>query len=158
MMRATIRLVGAAGFLALTLPAHAENPLGVWLTKDADAHVRIADCGGALCGTIVWLKDPIDDATGRPMTDKHNPDPAMRHRPVLGIQVMYAMHPSGPDRWSGSFYNSDDGRTYDGNLIILGPASVKVEGCLIICLGETWQRVDTAAKPARANGKSRNKS
>ncbi len=21
----------------------------------------MADCGGGLCGTVVWLKDPIDD-------------------------------------------------------------------------------------------------
>jgi uncharacterized protein (DUF2147 family) len=153
-----VRLTACAiGLLALVLPARAEGPLGTWLTKDADAHVRIADCGGTLCGTIVWLKDPIDDATGRPPTDKHNPDPGKRDRPVLGIQVMYGMQPSGPDRWSGRFYNSDDGNTYAGNLIMLGPSTVKVEGCLIICMGETWHRVDTTAKPARPAPRTRNK-
>lgn len=157
-MRAITRLIASAvGFLALMLPARGESPLGVWLTKDQDAHVRIAECGGALCGTIVWLKDPIDDATGRPMTDKHNPDPAKRDRPILGIHVMYGMHPSGPGKWSGHFYNSDDGRTYGGNLIMLGSSTVKVEGCLIICMGETWHRVATTAKPARPVARPRNK-
>ena len=33
---------------------------------------------------------------------------------------MYGMQPSGPDQWSGHFYNSDDGKTYEGNLIVLG--------------------------------------
>jgi uncharacterized protein (DUF2147 family) len=154
----SIAMVFALGSLALTLPAQAESPTGTWLTKDADAHVRISECGGALCGTIVWLKDPIDDATGRPMTDKHNSDPARRNRPVLGIQIMYGMRPNGPGKWSGRFYNSDDGKTYDGNLVVLGPSSVKVEGCLIgICMGETWRRVTTTARPARAIGKPRNK-
>lgn len=145
------------GLVALVPSARAESPVGVWLTKDADAHVRIAQCGGALCGTIVWLKDPIDDATGRPMTDKHNADPAKRNRPVLGIHVMYGMRPNGPGRWSGHFYNSDDGRTYGGNLVMLGPSSVKVEGCLIVCMGETWRRVETTAKPARPGARQRNK-
>ena len=157
-MRTIVRLIACVvALLALTPVVHAESPVGVWLTKDADAHVRIAECGGGLCGTIVWLKDPIDDATGRPMADKHNPDPAKRNRPVLGIHVMYGMQPSGPDKWSGHFYNSDDGRTYGGNLVVLGPSSVKVEGCLIICMGETWHRVDTAAKPTRRGGRPRNK-
>ena len=158
MTQATLRLTaGAIGLLALVLPARAEGPFGTWLTKDADAHVRIADCGGALCGTIVWLKDPIDDATGHPLADKHNPDPGKRNRPVLGIQVMHGMHPSGPDRWSGRFYNSDDGKTYAGNLIVVDRSTVKVEGCLIICMGETWHRVDTTAKPARPAARARNK-
>lgn len=139
-----VRLIGGAiVFLGLAAGAHAQSPLGLWLTKDADAHVRIAECGGGLCGTIIWLKDPIDDATGKPMTDKYNPDPTKRDRPVLGLQVMYGMQPNSPGRWSGRFYNSDDGKTYDGNLIVLGADSIRVEGCfLLICMGETWRRVD----------------
>ncbi len=66
-----MRIAGALAFafvtLAFAFPCQAESPLGVWLTKDKDAHVRIAECGGSLCGTIVWLKDPIDDGTGRPL-------------------------------------------------------------------------------------------
>ncbi len=150
-MRTAVRLIaGAIALLGLTASAHAQSPLGLWLTKDADAHVRIADCGGTLCGTIIWLKDPIDDATGRPMTDKYNPDPAKRDRPVLGIQIMYGMQPNGAGRWSGRFYNSDNGKIYDGNLIVTGPDSIKVEGCfLLICMGETWKRVDNRSEVGR---------
>ena len=110
--------------------------------------MRIAECGTALCGTLVWLKDPIDDDTGRPMMDKHNPDPSKRDRPVLGVQIMYGMLPNGPGKWSGRFYNTDNGKTYEGNLVLLGPDSIRVEGCLIICLGETWRRVNSTARPS----------
>ncbi|MEN3377729.1 MAG: hypothetical protein V7604_3084 [Hyphomicrobiales bacterium] len=41
-------VIGVAAFAA---SANAQSPAGVWLTKDQDAHVRIAGCGGALCGT-----------------------------------------------------------------------------------------------------------
>jgi len=148
----------AAAMLLFSFPASAQSvdPAGIWLTQSGDARVRIAPCGGALCGTIVWLKDPIDSATGRPPTDKHNPDPAKRDSPLLGLQIMFGMKPSGAGRWSGQFYNTDDGKTYNGNLVVVGPDSVKAEGCLLICMGETWQRVGAPA-PA-ASTKSRGKS
>jgi uncharacterized protein (DUF2147 family) len=133
----------AAGLLLAPIVAGAQTtgPAGVWLTQKGDAQVRVAPCGAALCGTIIWLKDPIDSETGRPITDKLNPDPARRNRPIIGLQIMFGMTPSGQDRWSGHFYNSDDGKTYQGNLVQLGPTSVRAEGCFLICMGETWQRV-----------------
>jgi uncharacterized protein (DUF2147 family) len=149
----------AIGVSAFAAPANAQSPAGVWLTKDQDAHVRIANCGGTICGTIVWLKEPIDKQTGRPPTDEHNPDAARRSRPLYGIQVMYGMRPSGPGKWTGHLYNADDGKTYEGNLVVLGPDSVKVEGCLIgICMGETWQRIQSTARPAHRGPKAHSKS
>jgi uncharacterized protein (DUF2147 family) len=147
------------GILASALPANAQSPSGIWLTKDQDARVRISDCDGAICGTIVWLKEPIDKQTGVPAVDQHNPDAAKRSRPLLGIQVMYGMRPSGAGRWTGHLYNADDGKTYEGNLVVVGPDSVKVEGCLIgICMGETWQRVQSAARPPHRTTKAQHRS
>ena len=158
-MRAALgSMAFAVGLFMRPVAATAQTggPAGVWLTQKGDAHVRIAPCGAALCGTIVWLRDPIDGETGRPLTDKHNPVPARRSNPMIGTQIMFGMQPSGPNRWSGHFYNSQDGQTYDGNLVLLSPDSVKAEGCLIgICMGENWQRVESA-RPAPA-AKSHNK-
>ena len=39
---------------------------GIWLTQAGDAKVRVSKCGGGICGVIVWLRDPIDPATGKP--------------------------------------------------------------------------------------------
>ena len=80
---------------------------------------------------------------------------ARRASPMLGTQIMFGMRPSGADRWSGRFYNGDDGKIYEGNLVVLGPESVKVEGCLIgICMGETWQRVGNATAATKPRRKS----
>ena len=158
-MKVLIVSVALASVLGVaSAQAQTSAPLGVWLTQDRDAQVRIASCGDALCGTIIWVKDPIDPATGRPETDKHNPDPAKRSRPLVGTPIMLGMRPSGPGRWSGHFYNTRDGRTYHGNLIVAGDASVRAEGCMLICMGETWQRVETTAKPAGPAGKQRGRS
>src|SRR5271170_5441588 len=64
-------LLGAATFAT---PALAADPLGIWYTADNDSQVRITNCGGALCGTLVGLKEPIDPATGKPKLDKNNAD------------------------------------------------------------------------------------
>jgi uncharacterized protein (DUF2147 family) len=53
-------LLGAA-------PAKAQaggNPTGIWLTQAGDAKVRVSKCSGGICGVVVWLKDPINPATG----------------------------------------------------------------------------------------------
>ena len=140
--------IALAGLLSATSPACAQSAAGVWLTKDQDAHIRIGDCGGSVCGTIVWLKEPIDKATGKPATDEHNPDVAKRSRPLMGVQVMYGMKPAGPGKWTGHLYNADDGKTYEGSLTVLGSNSVHVEGCVMgLCGGEDWQRVHATAKP-----------
>ena len=146
----------AAGLLAFSAAGHGQDsaPSGIWLTQDGDAHVRIANCGDALCGTIVWIRDAIDPETGRPLTDKNNPDPARRNQSIVGTTIMYGMRPSGAGRWSGRFYNTRDGQTYSGNLILSGETTVKAEGCMLICMGETWQKIESA-KPVTA-GKKKN--
>ena len=145
-LRGTVGLVAAITALALSLvtmsPAIAGDPKGDWLTKDRDAKVRVADCGDGLCGTVVWLKDPIDPATGKPVADKHNVDQALRTRPLMGVQIVLDMKPSGTaDTWAGHIYNSDDGKTYRGSIALTGPTTLKVEGCVLaFCKAEIWIR------------------
>jgi len=123
--------------------ALAADPLGNWYTADNDSQVRIVNCGGALCGAIVWLKVPDDPATGRPKTDKNNPDPSKQGRPLLGVQIVLGMKPSGnPDQWSGDVYNSQDGKTYSGSFTMTGANTAELKGCVmsIICKSQTWTR------------------
>src|SRR4051812_32802209 len=47
--------------------------VGIWLTQAGDAKVRVRKCGEGICGVIVWLKDPISPATGKPQVDDKNP-------------------------------------------------------------------------------------
>ena len=44
----------------------ANDPAGVWLTQSGDARIKVHRCGAALCGRVVWLKEPTDKATGKP--------------------------------------------------------------------------------------------
>jgi uncharacterized protein (DUF2147 family) len=131
------------GFLAAPAArAQAEGEVsGIWLTQAGDARVRVSKCGGGICGVVVWLRDPIDRATGKPAVDDKNPNPALARRPMIGLPLFMGMRPSGPDRWSGQIYNADDGNTYVSNVSLAGPDTLKVEGCVgPLCGGENWTR------------------
>ena len=132
---AAVLLTAAAG------SAHAADPYGIWLTGDGQARIRVDRCGGNLCGTIVWLRQPIDAATGRPEVDDKNPDPRRRTRPILGLRI-FSMAPTADGAWSGSIYNADDGQTYRASVTSRSPSTLTVRGCAgPFCGDDTWTRV-----------------
>ena len=144
-MKSVLRILAIGPLLALATAAGAADPIGTWYTEDRLAQVRISPCGDALCGSIVALKNPIDPDTGRPQTDDENEDPAKRSRPLMGVQILIAMKPSGADKWSGQIYNAEDGKTYGGSIAIVGPNNLKVEGCImggLLCRSQIWIRVN----------------
>jgi uncharacterized protein (DUF2147 family) len=137
-------LIIAALAVLLGAPATAQtggDVSGIWLTQAGDAKVRVSKCGGGICGVIVWLKDPIDAATGKPQIDDKNRNPSLATRPMIGLPLFSGMRPSGPNKWSGQIYNADDGNSYTSNISLAGPNALKVEGCVgALCGGETWSR------------------
>src|SRR4051812_14287679 len=88
-------------FAAWPVAARAAEPIGTWLTGDGQARIRIARCGSGMCGTIVWLREPIDPATGRAQVDDKNRDPARHQRPIIGLKILN-MRASSDGTWSGS--------------------------------------------------------
>lgn len=145
MSRSKLLFAMAAFFLGFG-PVRAEpanNPTGVWLTQAGDAKIRISPCGTELCGTIVWLKIPIDPATGRPQADDKNADRSLAKRPIIGINIFNTMKPVANNKWSGTIYNADDGKSYSSDVIAAGPRKLEVRGCVmsILCGGETWTKI-----------------
>lgn len=108
---------------AISVPAFAAGADGVWLRTDGKGKVRFSPCGGALCGVIVWLRDP--GGPGR-----------------VGEQVFFGMQETTPDHWSGSAHNPEDGRDYDGTMVLAGNRLV-TQGCALgglICKTVNWTR------------------
>jgi uncharacterized protein (DUF2147 family) len=145
-MNVTIKLaLCATAAFAIAGPAAAADPNGTWLTEPGTSRIRIADCGGALCGTIVWLRDPVDTETQKPRLDKLNADASRRTRPLTGTTIVIGMKPAGADKWSGQVYNAEDGKTYTGSITMQGANALKLEGCALgglLCKGQTWTRVN----------------
>lgn len=135
-------MVLALNFLA---PALAADPMGNWLTGDKKGKVKIVNCGGAICGSLVWLQEPNDPETHQPKTDKHNADASKQGRPLLGIPIVLSMKPSGGDAWEGQVYNAEDGSTYSGSFTMTSANSAQLKGCVmggLICKSQTWTRTN----------------
>ncbi len=138
------------GFLVLTAmssTALAADLQGVWLTEGKDAALTITNCGGQLCGRIIWLESATD-RSGSLRLDQNNPDPAKQTQRVCGLVVISGLKPSGPDTWDGSVYNPQDGQTYSGNITVLSDKALKVRayiGLPIFGRSQTWTRVNSPA-------------
>jgi len=133
----------ACAIALLAVPAMASPvPAGLWRLDGGKAQVRISDCGGSLCATLAGLRKPNDKA-GRPKRDKLNPDPALRGRPVIGLSLVTGMRFDGA-RWTGRFYNPDDGRTYAGSITARGSSRLDLKGCFIglLCKTRALTKVD----------------
>lgn len=138
-----LTLAAVLGLSLMASAAQAAQPTGTWLSESGTTKVRITDCGGKLCGNVVWLKD-AKGADGKPKTDRHNQDEAKRSRPLLGVPVVQGMAPNGDNKWSGKIYNADDGKTYDAHVTVINANSMNVQGCVlsVLCKNQKWTRAD----------------
>ena len=117
--------------------AEAPPPTGQWRVQDGTAAIRVVNCAGALWGVIAGT---IGSASNMD-TDKNNPDPALRNRPIMGLPILIDMRPS-QGRWNGRVYNAENGKTYDANIGLVSGNVLHIEGCVLgfLCGGENWTR------------------
>jgi Delta7-sterol 5-desaturase len=150
------------GSLVICETVRASEFVGEWATQGNAAHVRVERCQTAqdlVCGVVTWLWEPID-AEGRPMRDKHNPDPRLRARPILGFSLLEDFQPVGNEAsMEGRIYNPENGRTYRASLKLRSPDILEVKGCLlIVCDTQVWRRVESLcvmhSKQSDAPGRS----
>jgi uncharacterized protein (DUF2147 family) len=129
-----LSLAVALSLLPVRTMAADAGPTGEWLVGNKEARMRMVDCGGALWGVISWEKNPGPDS--------HNPDPAKRSRPMLGVPIVLGMKPDGPNKWTGSIYMSAWGKIFSGGVSLEKPDTLRINGCLLgfLCGGENWSR------------------
>jgi uncharacterized protein (DUF2147 family) len=127
--------------------ARASDPAGLWWAEGGSAQVEIRYCrDGALCGQVVWLRHPFDEH-GCELRDVENPQPALRSRPVAGLEILSDLRssPENPGEWNGGeIYDPGSGRTYAVVVEMDGPDRLRLRGYLgIRILGRTttWVRV-----------------
>jgi uncharacterized protein (DUF2147 family) len=145
--RIAAAVILSAMVIALTAlaPARAADPLGTWLTGDKKGKVHIVNCGGAICGNLVWVQEPIDPDTNKPKLDKNNADAAKKTRPLIGVPIVLSMKPSGDGKWEGQVYNAEDGNTYSGSFTMTGANSAQLKGCVmggLICKSSSWTKTN----------------
>src|SRR5580700_1630231 len=119
--------------LAVTAPlgiaaAEGASPVGLW--ENEDAKIEIFKDGEKLDGKIAALNEKYTK-DGQTKTDIHNPDPAKRERPLVGLVVIKGISPAGPSKWDGgTAYDPATGNTYSVSLEYDGGNTLKVRGYL----------------------------
>jgi uncharacterized protein (DUF2147 family) len=153
MRRLSTIVAGLAMIAALPAVARAEpDATGQWLTESGRGIVEIYPCSEALCGKIVWLREPLTKE-GAPVHDRNNPKPELQARPVCGMQIMGGFHRAGSGDWEdGWIYSPENGKTYHAKLKVPDADTLDLRGYVGIPLfGETqhWKR-DAAKRPSCA--------
>ena len=128
-MRKTILTIAT---LMLGAGAALADPVeGTWKTQVDDgayAHVKIAPCGGAYCGTMVKT---------------FNAQGAYKS-PNRGKQLLRDMKPAGGGKYEGKVWRPSNDKVYVGKLELSGN-SLKMKGCVaggLICSSQTWSRLN----------------
>ena len=113
---------------AQTLPA-SELICGKWESTDKNLIVLVYKVSGKFSGKIIWYSD----TGGKPMdygTDKRNPDPKLRTRKILGMNVLHDMaYNASTNSWEdGVIYESKNGREWNASIYIDKGGMLKVKG------------------------------
>lgn len=157
MARAIKRVAAGAAVLAaaqasgLCGNADPGDVWGLWFTPDRDSLVLIADCGdGTPCGTVQW----VDPLRAQVTHDEHNPDAALRGRPMEGVQLLSGFEETEHGWKGGAIYHPGQGRTYRARVRREDEDALRVSGCVgPVCKGMTWHRApdELSARVARAD-------
>lgn len=116
-----------------------EAVYGIWASSGTMIEVSPDETGG-LSARIIALKNPLwrekdgIGVVGEPKTDLHNPDPALRDRPFIGLEMLSG-YEYRRGRWRGSLYLPANGSRWrstawvkDGELRIRGHIGVSLLG------------------------------
>lgn len=149
---------GCVALVASASAAYAAPIEGTWQVQGQDGtEVAIAPCGADYCGTLSWIVIPhaysakcnADRAAfAAAMIDTKNPDPSLRNRSLIGLQILTLKPTADPARYDVHIYSSADGKSYDGSALVQGD-SLQLQQCLGICVTvQTWPRVPDRPGPA----------
>lgn len=167
-----LQLLGSAGLLWLLLAsfgARAADITGYWLkpgTYGNSAVIQIYPNGNRSDGKIVAVErtifSPGDKSVdgvdvpeflfGKVKTDVRNPYPALRSRPIQGLQIINGFRPDGDAAWTGaSIYNPEDGEIYHCKATLSDDGkTLTVRGYIGVPLlgkSQVWTRVDSPSLP-----------
>ncbi len=132
-----LRIALSTLLLGATPAVAATSVQGRWLTPTRDSVIEIAPCGAKICGRVAKILRA--DANGA-TTDKANPNPALRSRPILGMPIFTEFVDAGAI-WSGTVYDPRNGKSYKSKLSRNADGTLKMQGCIaFFCQTQTWTK------------------
>ena len=118
-------------FFNLDAQSKSDAVLGKWLATDQSVAVEVYKQSGQYRAKVIWFDEKL--GTGKPMhtrTDFENPDPHLRKRKILGMQVLEGLeYNSARKTWeNGKIYDASSGRLWDSAAHITEDGLLKVRG------------------------------
>jgi uncharacterized protein (DUF2147 family) len=103
--------------------AGSDDIFGDWSRDDGAARVKVANCGGNICATNTWIKDPV------------------KQDEKAGDVLIFTIKPANGE-WSGSAYDPQRRLTISAKLKATGE-SMATTGCIVgglICRSTRWAK------------------
>jgi len=102
---------------------------GKWESVEKSLIIQVYMEGGAFKAKITWYSD----TEGKPMdywTDRRNPNPALRNRKILGMEVLRGLqyNPDNNSWENGMVYDSKHGREWNASATIDKNGQLRVRG------------------------------
>lgn len=102
---AAASLVAVPGFAAAP-----DTPIGTWIDHSGQGAIEIKDCGGSLCGKVVWLKSP-------------------KHASRCNLSILGDLSSTGQGAWGGGWIFDPEAKSkFDVEITPLENGKLKVLG------------------------------
>ena len=107
----------------------ADDITGIWWNDIKTSKIKVDKKDGKYIGTIVYLI-PEKYFNGVPEKDTKNPDPALRDRSILNLQILNGLQYNIADKeWAGGLiYDPKSGKTYDCFVWLEGKDTLQLKG------------------------------
>lgn len=132
-MAATFAAYAPSAASALPPPAAAQPHMrSVWINPHNNVKVETGDCGGKLCGWVVWATAEAEQDARDGGVEK-----------LVGTELLQDYRQTASDRWQGRVFVPDMGRTFYSTITRVDPAALRISGCImggLICKSQVWRR------------------
>ena len=136
--------------VALASDADRAAVIGKWATNDSI--IDVVERDGALHATIVSVLDPLykeneDGPVGTTRADPKNPDPSLRTRPLVGIDLL-SDYQFKDGKCQGSLYDPESGKTYKSQMTVDGKGKLQMRGYIgtpMFGRTQVWTPLSTCA-------------
>jgi uncharacterized protein (DUF2147 family) len=125
---------------------------GRWASDVETSILEIGETDGVLHARIAAMLDPLykpgeDGPVGTQRVDLHNPDAALRTRPLLGLDLL-SEYRYKDGKWQGLLYDPESGKTYKSQITLGSDGKLQMRGYIgMPMLGRTavWTPVSTCS-------------
>lgn len=141
-------IIAVLFFLLISFTSIAQNSpnsiLGKWITLAGNCIVEVYRENDEFKAKVLWFNDkgkkPMTD-----WTDEKNPEPALRNRKLLGMEVLHGLHyNSDENKWvDGVIYDATSGKKWDSEVWLTEDKLLKVKGYWVfkfLCETKTFKR------------------